>query len=113
MSGWLFLGIAILFNTLGNFFIKLFSSTKAINHIFDYVAPTFLIGVGFFGLNLLFFTRSLKDIPLAVAYPTMVGTTMTAVTVLAVFYFGERLAYRDGVGIVLVFLGVALLAQRS
>jgi len=70
-----------------------------------------MLGVAFFGINLLLYAKALKTIPVAIAYPIMIGTTMSALTILGVLIFGERLAIRDLCGLVFVAGGIALFAR--
>lgn len=49
--------------------------------------------------------------PLIVAYPTAVGLTMAFSTVCAMFFLGEHLTLTSGLGALLVFAGVFLLAR--
>ena len=111
MVGWLTLATAILFNVLGNYFIKRFSTSADINNVFDYVRPLFISGVFFFGLGLLLYTRALAQLPITLAYPIMVGVTLTTLSMLAIFSLGEQFTPRDALGAAFVIAGIALLSH--
>jgi small multidrug resistance pump len=113
MFGWLTLATAILFNVLGNFFIKRFSIHADIGGLLGYLRPSFIAGMVFFAFGLLLYTRALKEIPITLAYPIMVGVTLTTVSVLAIFLLGERFAVRDAMGAAFVIAGIALLSHAA
>jgi len=111
MSSWILLATAILCNILGNYFIKRFSIHGEVGNMLGYLKSSFIAGTLFFGLGLLLYTRALKEIPISVAYPVMVGISMMALSLLAIFTLGERFGFRDAVGALLVVAGVALLTR--
>lgn len=111
MFSWIVLAASITCNILGNFFIKRFSVRVQINNLFDYLDPSFVAGTLLFGVALLLYARALKEIPISLAYPVMVGFSMTALSLLAIFSLGERFGLRDAIGAVLVLSGVALLTR--
>jgi multidrug transporter EmrE-like cation transporter len=111
--GWLMLVGAIAFNTVGNLFIKKFSASSELRGVADYLALPFVIGLVCFGLNLVFYSRALKDIPIAVAYPILVGASVVCIVLVAVNWFGEKFGISHGIGVVLVVAGVALLARTA
>jgi len=88
MLSWIILATAILCNILGNFFIKRFSIYVKVESVQDYIEPSFIAGMLFFGLGLLLYTRALREIPISLAYPIMVGMSMTALSLLAIFSLG-------------------------
>jgi multidrug transporter EmrE-like cation transporter len=110
MIGWLALTCAILFNTLGNFFIKHFSLTTEVQNVLSYLNPWFVFGIVSFGVNVFFYSRALKDIPLVIAYPILTGVSMSLVAIFAVFFLREKLGLVHAAGIALVILGVSCLA---
>lgn len=110
MIGWLALICAILFNTAGNFFIKHFSLTSDVQNPLSYLNPWFILGIVFFGVNVFFYSWALKDIPLVVAYPILIGISICLVAILAVFLLKERFGMAHAAGIALLMLGVSLLA---
>jgi multidrug transporter EmrE-like cation transporter len=113
MLGWLTLATAIIFNILGNFFIKKFSLGAEVNDVLDYLRPSFIFGVIFFGTGLLLYTRALKEVPVTIAYPIMVGVTLTALSALAIFVLGERFTPRAALGATLIIAGIVLLSRTA
>jgi multidrug transporter EmrE-like cation transporter len=99
MIGWLALACGILFNTAGNFLIKRFSLTT--------LNLWFVLGIAFFGVNLFFYSPALKDIPLVIAYPTLIGISLSLVAIFAVFFLKERFGMAHAAGISLVILGIS------
>ncbi len=113
MLSWVTLAAAILCNILGNYFIKRFSINAEVNSVLDYFRSSFIAGTLFFGLGLLLYTRALKELPITLAYPLMIGITMMALSVLAVLSLGERIGFRDAIGAVFVVAGVVLLSRGA
>jgi len=99
-----------LFNTAGNFFIKHFSSAGEVQSPLSYLNPWFILGIAFFGANVFFYSRALKDISLVIAYPILIGISVCLVSIFAAFFFKERVSLAHLGGIVLVILGVSCLA---
>lgn len=110
MIGWLALTVAILLNTAGNFLIKRFSLTAEIDGPLAFLNPWFIVGIAFFGANVFFYSRALKDIPLVVAYPILIGISVSLVAILAGLVLKERFGMTHAAGLVLVVLGVSCLA---
>lgn len=110
MISWLALTIAVLFNTAGNFFIKHFSLTTEVQSPLSYLNPWFVLGIAFFGVNVFSYSRALKDIPLVIAYPTLIGMSLSLVAIFAVFFLKERFSMAHAAGISLVILGISCLA---
>lgn len=104
---WLFLALATAFNSAGNVLIKM--SAQEGGGLSPYLTPTFIIGAGLFGLNLIAYTKAQTTIPLSVAYSLLMGGTMVAVTLFGVYYFQEAMTGVKLAGLAFVFLGVVLL----
>jgi small multidrug resistance pump len=110
MIAWIALTCAILFNTAGNFFIKHFSLTTEVQNPLSYLNLWFILGIAFFGINVFCYSWALKDIPLVVAYPILVGISVSLVAIVAVFLLKERFGMMHAAGIALVILGVSCLS---
>ena len=65
--------------------------------------------IGVHALGLLSFAVALTGIPLAIAYPVLIGGSVGGVTLLAVALFGERLSPRHFGGLTLIIVGLFLL----
>jgi undecaprenyl phosphate-alpha-L-ara4N flippase subunit ArnE len=113
MTAWLMLGISILLNTAGNLLVKRFTATVVVRQPWDFLAPAFILGIGAFGLGVVFYSRALRSIPLVMAYPIQVGACILLIAAFAVAAFGERLAATDILGIILILAGIALLARLA
>ena len=110
MIGWLALVCAILLNTTGNVFIKHFSVTTEVQGPLSYLNRWFIFGIAFFGANVFFYSRALKDIPLVIAYPVLIGISVCLVSLFAAYFLKERVSAAHVGGIALVILGVSCLA---
>jgi multidrug transporter EmrE-like cation transporter len=65
--------------------------------------------IGVHVTGLLFFSVALAGIPLAIAYPALIGGTVACVCILAAALFGERLSRRHLGGVALIIVGMVLL----
>jgi multidrug transporter EmrE-like cation transporter len=65
--------------------------------------------IGVHGAGLLCFSVALAGIPLAIAYPALIGGTVACVCLLAAAIFGERLSGRHVGGLALIIVGMVLL----
>ncbi len=113
MTAWLMLVGSILFNVAGNLLVKQFSTTVEIRSIWDYLAVPFVLGIGAFGIGVVFYGRALKDIPIVMAYPIQVGACIVLIAAFAVAAFGEKISALDALGIALIAAGIALLARLA
>lgn len=113
MTAWLALVGAILFNTLGNLFIKSFSIATEVRSPLDYLTPAFILGMAFFGSNVVLYSFALKSIPIVVAYPILVGMSLAAVSLVAVFWFKESFGLSHLLGVVFVTIGIICLARAG
>lgn len=110
MTGWLFLAIAIACNTAANVLVKAAGMRTLDSVSGTYVSPAFVLGVLLFATNLLFYVQALKQMPLAIGYPVLVGGSMVGVNLLAVLLFGEFMDLRHYLGMAMVFAGIVLLS---
>jgi len=113
MIAWGMLAVSILFNVAGNLLVKKFSATTDIRSIWDYLAVPFVLGIGAFGLGVIFYGRALRDIPIVMAYPIQVGACILVIALFAVLMFGERIGPPDLLGIALIVGGIALLSRMA
>lgn len=65
--------------------------------------------IGVHGAGLLCFSVALAGIPLAIAYPALIGGTVACVCLLAAAIFGESLSGRHVGGLALIIVGMVLL----
>ena len=107
---WIFLLIAVVFNSLANIFIKL-ASYKALA-IAIYTNAYFMLGLGLFTLSLIFYTLALRGLNVAVAYPVLIGLSLLVITSIAFFFLGEGIKIEQVTGMLLITLGVMLITIR-
>ncbi len=119
MREYIFLILALLLNASANILIKLAASkTEGLQAgiggvLTTYLSPWFIGGIVCFGLNLLAYTLALKVIPLVVAYPIMVGTGYLIMVFVARGFLGESLTWIQGIGAVLILIGLVLIVPRG
>ena len=111
MTGWLMLAGSIALNAAGNVLVKQASAANEIRGVLDYLALSFLFGIGAFGLGLVLYGRALKDIPVVLAYPIQVGTCVLVVALFAATVLGEKLGLQHLLGMLLIVSGIVVLAR--
>ena len=109
---WLWLLLAVICSNLGNLAIKTAGPQVAAG-FHGYLCPSFLAGMATLGLGLLFYARALAALPLATAYPVLIGGTATGTTLIALCFFHERLSFLTMMGIVLVLIGLICLVGTA
>lgn len=104
MISWLALVVTILCSTGGN-------TLANWSHAFADRRRWFVLisAMGVHGFGLLCFSVALTGIPLAIAYPVLIGGSVACVSLLAVALFGERLSARHFAGLALIIGGMLLL----
>jgi len=102
------LTLATLANAFANVLMKKASAGEYSNALGVYLSPLFIGGMVLFGLNMLFYTRALKNFPLATAYPILVGGSLTIVALVAYFWLKEPLTAQHLIGIALIITGLCL-----
>jgi len=73
--------------------------------------PKFTVGLMLGGTNAFLFARSIKAIPLSVAYPVFTGASFAFITLAAAVAFHERLLPIHLLGIGLVMTGIVLVTR--
>ena len=58
----------------------------------SFASPIFFLAIACLGLAFLFYVRSLARLPLAVAYPVMVGVSLIVVAIANYYWLGTNLA---------------------
>ena len=108
----IFLVIATINNSIGNILIKQSSSISnkvgATNFLFS---PHFVLGITFFGLNIIFYSISLRSIPLSTAYPILAGGSFLITTVFSQIIFLESIDFVKVIGLVFITLGMSLVVK--
>jgi multidrug transporter EmrE-like cation transporter len=104
---YLYLSLAVLFNVAG------YTIFKAISHRQEDLvwAVWFATALALGAVNVFFFTKALRDINFAVAYPAFSGASITLVVVVSAFVFGERVQSINLLGAATVVIGIYLLTR--
>jgi multidrug transporter EmrE-like cation transporter len=112
MRPWLLMSIAIILLNAGNLILDVTFKHRAISleMFFDvrFVAAIACLGASFFA-----YVKALASLPLAVAYPVMVGVSLIIVAAVGWFWLGVALDARHLAGILAVFAGVTLIARST
>ena len=70
----------------------------------------FALGLVLGGINVLFFTKALKDIPLSIAYPVFSGACIFLMVLMSSTIFGERISASNVFGAAVIVAGIALIS---
>lgn len=113
LAAWLNLAVAIALLNVGNLLLDDIAKAAGIS-LTLFLSPVFLASIGCLGLAFVFYVRSLARLPLAVAYPVMVGISLIIVAI-ANHCWHQPLAAVQLAGVPLLFGGVVLIstAKRS
>ena len=104
---YLYLGLAVVFNVAGYTIFKAISQRQQ-----DLVwVAWFALALALGAVNVLFFTKALRDINFAVAYPAFSGASITMVVLVAAVIFHERVQPINLLGAATVVIGIYLLTR--
>ncbi len=70
----------------------------------------FASGLALGAVNVLCFTKALKEIPLSIAYPLFSGACIFLMALLSHIIFGERLSAVHMAGAAVIVIGIALMS---
>ena len=109
---YLYLMLAIVFNTSANLVVKGFASkqSETISDLLTNV-PLF-IAVALFGINFIFYAKALYYLNISVAYPIVVGFSIILILSLSMLLFNERLSLFQSGGIGLIIIGIVMVFWR-
>lgn len=108
MSAYLQLGGAVFFNVAAYLVYR--SAADTAPRIWW---PVFAGGLLLGAANTFLFARSIRAIPLSVAYPLFTGVSFALITLAAALAFGERLSPIHLIGIGLVMTGIVLVTRGT
>lgn len=120
MHKWIPLVIALVLNAGANVLMKVGANAAAPlsdnvslwAKIANFLNAATIMAIVLFAANVLAYRKALDNLNVSVAYPIMVSTGMILITAVAVTpLLGERIAFWQVVGMVLIALGVWLLAS--
>ncbi len=110
MTGYLFLILAFVLNSLGTVFVKVHSEHGFVTKtsLWGLVAQNFffLAALLMFALNLVCYSLALSKLPLSVAYPVMTVASFVIVNAFSFFYFKETITALQVLGYVLILTGI-------
>ena len=105
---YLYLMLAIVFNTSANLVVKGFASkqSQTLSGLLTNI-PLF-IAVALFGINFIFYTKALYYLNLSIAYPIVVGFSIILILSLSMLLFNERLSLVQTCGIGVIIIGIVM-----
>ena len=104
---YVYLFLSVAFNVASYLLYKSISNKQGDILWFVIFASGLILG----GINVLFFTRALKDIQLSIAYPVFSGACIFFMVLLSHVIFGERISVVNMVGAIVVAVGIALMSN--
>jgi len=113
----IFLILAIIFNAGANIMMKAGVTASPVkteggilNFIISYISNwKLMLGIAFFGVALIFYTKALEKFNLSIAYPLMTSAGLIIVTLWSLFVFQEKLTYIQTGGIFMIIGGIWML----
>jgi multidrug transporter EmrE-like cation transporter len=116
--GYLFLALALVLNATANVLLKIGAARvgglEEPNLIGRLVTNYHLLaGLSLFALNVVFYVLALTRLNLSVAYPIMMAGGVVIIATVSVLLLHEALTMRQGVGLLLLIVGIVLVAERS
>lgn len=122
MIGYGYLILAILFNIIAQFLLKVgakninnIDTTKSIlNKIIESLTNPYFLGALFtYGIAFLIYYLALSKIELSKAYPLVSISVLIAIFSLSVIFLNETLNFIKALGFVLCILGIILIFWKS
>ena len=104
---YVYLFLSVAFNVGSYLLYKSISNKQSDLLWFMLFASGLILG----GINILFFTKALKDINLSIAYPVFSGACIFFTVILSHFIFGEKMSAINMVGAAVVVVGIALMSK--
>ncbi len=104
--------MAALNNAIGSLLLKQSRLGAAPGLVGLLGSPWFWGGLMFYGVNVLIFAKALESLPVSVAYPVLAGLGFAAIALGGAIFFGERLAWSQVVGLMVLVAGIGLVARR-
>lgn len=104
---YVFLSLAIIFNIIAYIIFKSISAKQ--NNLQWYII--FCVGLIIAGTNTYFFTKSLKDINLGIAYPIFSAFSIALIIVISILLFHEKMNLINILGALIIIIGIVLLTR--
>ena len=112
-KAWIYVVLAGLNSTIGNLLLKKSSNVIGVT-IWNFIPFNiwFMSGLMFYCQNVILFTKALKTLEVAAAYPVLAGISFSLLPVASFILFNERLTSIRYIGIVVVLFGIYLLSKE-
>ncbi len=104
---YVYLFLSVAFNVASYLLYKSISNKQSDLLWFTLFASGLILG----GINILFFTKALKDINLSIAYPVFSGACIFFTVILSHVIFGEKMSAINIVGAAVVVVGIGLMSN--
>lgn len=109
---WLLLAIAIVLLNAANLILETNYRGRHLS-LEMFFEPGLFVTLTLLGVSFGFYSRALAVLPLAVAYPVMVGVTLLIVGVAGFLWLDVDLEAVQVVGMAVVFVGVTLISRTA
>ncbi len=104
---YVYLFLSVAFNVASYLLYKSISGKQSDIFWFILFASGLILG----GINILFFTKALKDIDLSIAYPVFSGGCIFFMVILSHLIFGEKISGINMMGALVIVVGIALMSN--
>ncbi|MEB3280157.1 MAG: SMR family transporter [Lyngbya sp.] len=112
LSGWAFVFIAAINNSMGSLLLKksrlVATDSSLLGLLFS---PWFIAGLAVYGINVILFAKALEKLPVSVAYPVFAGIGFSLIAVAGGWFFGERLAINQWMGLGMILAGIIIMSR--
>lgn len=109
---YILVAIAGVLTAAGNVCLKISRSNEfGIDFINLNFNPYFMLGILFYAVNVVLFSKSLDKLEVTVAYPLLTAVGYIALFFISVTYLGETVNYVKIIGAVLILLGISFLVS--
>ena len=118
LMGYVFLALALALNATANVLLKLGAAhvgSLGEPNLIGRLATNYhlLAGLSLFALNVVFYILALTRLNLSLAYPIMMAGGVIIVVSVSILFLQEDVTTRQMLGLLLLILGIALVADRS
>ena len=103
----IYLILAVAFN-VASYLVYKSISHKETNNLWYMI---FVFGLMLGGINVLFFTKALRELRLSIAYPVFSGGCIFFMVILSCAFFGERISVVNMIGALVIVVGIALMSN--
>ena len=112
-TAWLYVFIAGINTCIGNLMLKQSRRVPHDSSLFSMLfSPWFIMGLVFFGMNVIIFTKALEKLPVSAAYPVLAGLGFCLLAICSSLIFKERLSLSQWSGVVLILAGIVIVSRQ-